>query len=92
MPAIQLEFRTAANGQKRQFSGLAWSDIGPAFAGWQRRRTGAARALPPALEHFPAKWKPVRRRKCDHDKKPGATSDPTRNGVCSRCAIHVAGR
>jgi hypothetical protein len=29
------------------------------------------------LEHFPAKWKPVRRRKCDYQRRTGANSDST---------------
>src|SRR5271166_2662076 len=28
-------------------------------------------------KHFPAKWKPVRRRKCDHERITGANSDST---------------
>jgi hypothetical protein len=33
------------------------------------------RMVPPSLEHFPAKWEPVRRRKCDTTKILAALSD-----------------
>jgi hypothetical protein len=33
--------------------------------------------VPLRLEHFPAKWESVRRRKCDHLRRTGANSDST---------------
>src|SRR5205085_9684506 len=41
------------------------------------------------LEHFPAKWEPVRRRKCDNAKESRACPASILSGACSRAdSVH----